>query len=109
MTLGVGAASWLVALVPVRPESRLAANPRPIQTVEIANAANASRLVLRSAEPFVVDLLIGAVLTKRDQREIDLSAKRTIQLHHDGCWRSVNFRTDRLHPALSLMSRIVKE
>ncbi len=66
-------------------------------------------LFLRGAEPLVVDLLIGAILTKRDQRKIDLSAQRAVQLPHDGGRRSAKFGADRLHPSLSLMRRIVKE
>ena len=66
-------------------------------------------LSLRGAEPLGVELLIGAVLTKRDQYTVNFLPQGAVQLHFDGDLQAVKFRTDHLYPSLSLMRCIVKE
>jgi len=67
------------------------------------------QLLLRDAEPLVVDLLIGTILTKRNQRAVNLLTQGTIQLQLDSYRLTIKYGTDYLHPSFPFMRPIVKE
>jgi hypothetical protein len=60
-------------------------------------------------KPVVVELLVGALLTKREQHSVDLPAQGAVQLEHDGERYSVELRTDYVYPSLALMRHIIIE